>query len=72
MSTEECIHLLPVAQCALCNGRVAAERKAAKTVEYSFKAKFDGECGVCHAEVLAGEQVSRLGDGSIACESCTA
>lgn len=70
MSKDECIHGLgPISACTICNGRAAAERKAANAVDYSFTAKFDGPlaCGH-HSEI--GDQLHRLGDGRIVCDEC--
>ena len=55
---EECIHLLTVATCVICNGR---ERRAAAAQaaswSYPFKARFDGQCHGCNLPITIGQLV---------------
>lgn len=70
--TDECIHGMgDPAWCVLCNGRAAAEAKAAKTddtVQFQFTARFAGRCALCGEQVEPGDTIGMTADKRIACE----
>ncbi len=76
MSTDECIHLMPPAQCSYCNGREARERAAelaaSSEVVATFEAKYAGPCGRCGDWFDSGERICKTEDGRYLHADCAA
>lgn len=55
---DECHHGLPPEACSLCLH--PPRRPESDQIEYTFSAKFDGQCPICDLPIYIGQTVSRL------------
>ena len=70
MDDDECIHGLTPTTCGVCRHGVSCP--VLVTVEYTFKAKSDGECSSCGLPILVGQSISKLSNERYAHEGCCA
>lgn len=70
---EECVHGLgDPAWCTICNGRENRQGSLEKTIQYTFKAKFNSKCNWCGESIEVGDFIVRTALDDYICEECHA
>lgn len=77
---DECIHLMSITDCVLCNGRSRREEKAAlwQLDDYDFStstnvvcATYDGNCPACPGSIYVGDPITRDDQGRWVHQDCS-